>query len=72
MNSNGEFNCEGEVVVYFGGVYGKLDALNNLLLKKIKAIRVDTRKSFVERDFTDAQATLLLNQLRCLITSTKK
>jgi hypothetical protein len=72
LKSDGKFNCDGKVTVYFGGVFGRRDDLEELSTKKIKAMRVNTRKSLVEEDFTDSQATELFNQINCLRKLLKK
>lgn len=69
--NQGEFNCSGQATVYFGDVFGNDAAFDELKNKKIAAMRVRTRSSLVERDFTDEQATTFLNQIKCLSKSRK-
>jgi hypothetical protein len=64
--SHDKFNCDGEATIFFRGVFGQEDILTKLTTKKIKALRIDTRKSSVERNFTDAQASELLRELNCI------
>jgi hypothetical protein len=66
LRSSDDFNCSGDATVYFGGVFGKYDELEELATKKIKAMRIYTYKSNVQSDFTDAQASEILNQISCL------
>lgn len=63
-----KFNCDGEVSLYFRGVFGNSSALEMLKTKPIETMRVHTFKSFVDRDFTPDQADQLMHQLSCLDT----
>jgi hypothetical protein len=67
-----KFNCDGEATLYFGGVFGNLEAMDALSYKNIKALRVSTMKGFVEKDFTITNAVDFTGQLNCLISSIKK
>lgn len=65
--SNSKFNCDNKLDFYFGGLYGKSSELNQLTTKKISALRMNSRKSSMERDFNDEQATAFMESLKCLL-----
>lgn len=58
------FVCPGKALIFLGGKYGKNSELNQLAIKKIKTLRVDTFNSFVESDISEEQATSLMNLLK--------
>jgi hypothetical protein len=66
-NFASDFNCDGEAFISFGYPYNYNDAiLEDLITKKVQAIRVYMMKSVVEEDFIDVEATELQSQLKCL------
>ena len=66
LRTDNKFNCDAKVTVYFGGVFGKKAELRELQQKKISAMRVWTRNSFVEENFSDYDSKIFLYTLRCL------
>src|SRR5659263_50596 len=52
LRNVGRMDCKGVANVYFGGSFGKTDQLDELGLKKIKSMKVQTTDSFVEESFT--------------------
>lgn len=65
--SNNDFNCDANSVVYFGKIFGKKDELKQLSTKKIKAMRVWTRNSFVQENFPSEKSDYIYNVINCLI-----
>jgi len=61
-----DFNCKGSAKVYFHGRPGKKDQLNQLKSKKIKTMRVWTRDTWLEKDFTSENQDEFLNVINCL------
>ena len=66
LSHDGKFNCDPTAVVYFRGIFGKESELEELKTKKISTMRVWTSSSYVEEDFTAANADAFLNILQCL------
>jgi len=66
LRTDNKFNCDAKATVYFGGVFGKKAELRELLQKKISAMRVWTRNSYVEENFSDDNSKIFLYTLRCL------
>jgi len=66
LHSDSKFNCEGEFVIYFGGVFGKSEEYDLLSSKEIETLRVWTSKGFVEQDFTPDNSKRLMKTLDCL------
>lgn len=66
LNSDGDFNCKGNVTVYFGDRFGKKKQLIELQTKKIDIIRVWTNNSYVEEKFDNNQAEQFKNVISCL------
>jgi hypothetical protein len=64
--ANNKFNCDGDVSVHFGGIYGKNDQLAKLSNTKLTALRVWGSKGFQERDLTPDNAARVVETLRCL------
>ena len=63
-----DFNCKGDIVVYFGGSYsGKEDDLKELQTKKIETMRVWLNDSFVEKDFTKENTNEFFQIVNCLV-----
>lgn len=65
--SDGKFNCDGNSVVYFGGVFGKQSQLNDFATRDISIMRVWTRDGYVEREFLPEQARTLRSGFSCLM-----
>lgn len=61
-----DFNCDRDVVVYFGGFSGKKRIFDELTTKKIETLRVWTSGGYVQKDFSEENQTTLLNSFRCL------
>jgi hypothetical protein len=66
LSNDAKFNCKGNSVVYFGGIFAKTDQLNELKTKKIQSMRVWTSDSYVERDFTKSNQDEFFNVINCL------
>lgn len=66
LPSESDFNCKGSAKVYFHGRFGKKDQLNQLKSKKIKTMRVWTRDTWLEKDFTLENQDEFLNVINCL------
>jgi len=64
--NNTKFNCDGNFVLYFGGVFGKKKELEQLKTKEIETMRVRTSKSYVEEDFTPENSKTFMKTLECL------
>jgi prepilin-type processing-associated H-X9-DG protein len=69
LSNTNDFNCDGSSTMYFGGGLGKKDEMKLLIAKKIKTMRVWTRDDYMQMEFTDAQATALMETLKCLSNS---
>jgi hypothetical protein len=74
MLNNAEFNCDGEFEVFLSGSFGSKSQLEMFRSKEIQSVRVETRKStidktrknFVEESFTPEQSKLLMKTVDCL------
>jgi len=64
--NEGGFNSDAKFTLYFGGVFGKEKALNELITKEIETIRVWSIGSHFQRDFPSEQSKILMNTLRRL------
>lgn len=64
--SEKDYNCNGDAVAYFRGVFGKKSQLNELKTKKIDVMRVWTNDGYVEEKFEPEQAEQFMNGLNCL------
>ncbi|MDQ3750540.1 MAG: hypothetical protein M3367_16220 [Acidobacteriota bacterium] len=71
LKSSNKFNCKGDVTLFFGGQLGNTDALETIITKKVKAMRVNTLNSFVEQDFSESDAKKLMNTFICLKQASK-
>lgn len=61
-----KFNCDAEVIVLFGGNFGRMNELNELKSKKVQTMRVYTYKGFVQQDFTESHKNEFLTTINCL------
>jgi hypothetical protein len=66
LKNDADFNCKGKATIYFGGSFGKKKELNELKTKKIGTMRVWTRDSYVEKDFTQDNKDDFFNVINCL------
>lgn len=72
---DGKFNCDREYAAFFGGPFGKKKEFRMLLSEEIESIRVETRKSvidktrknFVEVTLTADQQKEFMQRLECLV-----
>jgi hypothetical protein len=67
LANDGEFNCKGEVTLYFGDKFGKKKQLEELKTKKIQTMRVWTSDGYVEEDFTKDNQEEFYYVINCLI-----
>lgn len=75
MPNNGRFNCDGEFTLFFNGGYGNRKELNILRTKEIEYVKVETRKSlidknrknFVEANVPPEKSKLIMQTLDCLV-----
>lgn len=67
LYNNTSFNCKGNSMVYFGGVFGNEDQLKILTSKRIKIIRAWNNNTFIEKTLNEGQQDILLYGLKCLI-----
>lgn len=72
ISSSSEFNCKGELEIYFGDVFGNESELQELRTKQIKAMRVSTRDSYVQKSFTTVQAGNFKTWLNCIAKESEK
>lgn len=66
IENDGDFNCDAEFTVYFGGVFGKKREWTMLKEKRIESMRVWTTKGYVEEDFTEDQGEIVKATINCL------
>lgn len=72
---DGKFNCDREYAAFFGGPFGKKKEFRMLLTQEIESVRVETRKSvidktkknFVDVAFTADQQKEFMERLECLV-----
>lgn len=67
---NEKFNCKGDATVWFFMAYKKKE-LEMMTTKEIEAIRVVTHDSYVQRELTEEQSSLLLNSAKCMLAKIK-
>ena len=72
MTSNSRENCEGNVVLYFGGPFKGLDNLQILAEKKINTILIPSTKGVISQELSDSEAETFKNTLRCLSNALTK
>ena len=66
FNSNTQFNCKGEALVYFGVMFGNDLQFKSLKNKKLKAIRVSTSGGYVEKNLSSEEAESFIHSLNCI------
>ncbi|MFY9352842.1 MAG: hypothetical protein WBI52_07565 [Bacteroidales bacterium] len=66
LANDGDFNCEEEATVYFGGIFGKKKQLEELKTKKIQTMRVWTSDGYVQEDFTKDNQEEFYHVINCL------
>lgn len=64
--NDGDFNCDPNITLYFRGIFGKRDPLNQLRVKTIESMRVWTRGEFLQREIPSGDAERLRMALDCL------
>lgn len=72
---DGRFNCDSDYAAFFGGAFGKKKEFRLFLSNEIETIRIETRKSaidktrknFVEVNFTGQQRKEFMERLNCLV-----
>ncbi len=69
LENDGDFNCENEFTLYFGGVFGKREEMSLLQKKEIESMRIWTKDGFVERDFSSIQSQKFMQIVDCLVKS---
>ncbi len=75
MPNNGKFNCDGEFSLFFNGGYGNKKELNMLRTMEIKHVKVETRKSLIDKNrknFAEAhipteKSKKIMQTLDCLV-----
>jgi hypothetical protein len=63
---NNDFNCDNNLVVYFGGTFGKKKELQALCNNEVETIRIHTTQSFCQEDFTEEDSKEFINGLNCI------
>ena len=66
LASQGDFNCEAQSTLYFGGVFGNKRELRQLSENEVEVMRVWTSDGYVERAFDRDQSLTFMNTLACL------
>lgn len=69
ITSNGSYNCEGRTTLYFGGVFGGKENLQQLASKDINTIMIATETGIVSYEFNENEAQIIKNTLNCLSNS---
>lgn len=72
LNNVKDFNCDGEGVVYFGGVFRGKDLYKQLQTKAIKTIRFNGSKDYVQINLSEEDQKMLIGTLNCLDPFKKK
>lgn len=75
MPNNGRFNCDGEFSLFFNGGYGNKKELNMFRTKEIEYVKVETRKSLIDKtrkNFVEAyvpteKSKSIMQILDCLV-----
>lgn len=65
--NDGEFNCDSDFSLYFGGIAGKVNQLEFFRKKEVKTMRIWTSEGFVEKEFSPDQSKQLMNTVACLM-----
>jgi uncharacterized protein (TIGR02145 family) len=68
--NNADYNCDGNFILYFGGRYGRIKLLEQLMTKEIEIMRIGTSQGNVDMDFTSENSLEFVKLLECL--SSKK
>ncbi len=66
MTNMKDFNCENKFGLYLGKMFRTIKQLDMLSTKKVSIMRVQTSKGYVEMNFTDEEATTLMNSFKCI------
>jgi hypothetical protein len=67
LASQNDFNCDQSATLYFGGVFGKIEQLEQLKSKKIETMRVWTyNDGYVQEDFTNENQQEFSYVVNCL------
>ena len=68
--NNADYNCDGKFYLFFGGLYGRIKLLEQLMTKEIEIMRIGTTQGSVDMDFTSENSLQFMKSLECL--SSKK
>lgn len=66
ITSNGSYNCEGRTTLYFGGLFGGNENLQQLATKDINTIMIATETGVISYKFSNHEAEIVKNTLNCL------
>ncbi len=69
FTNDGDFNCDLNFTLYFGGMFGKKKELSTLASKEIETMRVWTNDGYVEEDFDADESKQLQLTFQCLSNS---
>ncbi len=65
--SQNSFNCDGNVFVFMGGIFGRKKQWAELASKEIEIMRVWTSNGYVEESFESEESKLLAQAFTCLL-----
>lgn len=67
--NDGDFNCDSQFSLYFGGIAGKEKQLEIFRVSEVKTMRIWTSEGFVDKEFSPEQSKQLMHTVNCLMNN---
>jgi hypothetical protein len=71
FTNNNSFNCDGQVSIYFGEMFGRKKQLRKLIEQPIEALRVVGVKESFDQELSEEDANKLKGSFSCMAESVK-
>ena len=68
FKSDNKYNCDNNATLYFGNIEPRINELNKLKSLEIEALRIWTRKGFVQEDFSKENSVDFIKSINCILT----
>ncbi len=67
LDNDAMYNCNNKFMLYFGGIYKKMDELKKLSTKMVSNIKVETQDGSIQKVLSKEQRSQLLKSVQCLM-----